>query len=239
MKYKYSYLLQSRDGVQYFMETRPPSPDSFFIVPRNFATIGFLSEDNFFGVYGSIIGGTIRFTSDFIYPVVVFLNDKYPKGFANQFIVMDSSGWDVLRKHSSHFPANLNLIPKFNKQAGIPSPDKFYIPATHHNYFNLRAAFTFDGKVENQKSPKNLPVLYKNKKYLLSSNILQYLIGSIHNGMNIPCLEITLSTWSDYFVNYHNPKINTDIVEKILWHLDKKLSSEQINCIFESLIFGE
>lgn len=241
MKYKYSYFLQSPEGVKYFMETQPPSPDSFFILPYNHAVNGFFDTDNYFGVYGSVIEGKIRFVSDFVYPIVVFLGSKFPKKFANQFIVMDSSGWDVLRGNPLNYSMgiNLNLIPRFNKQAGIPSPNKFYTQANYHTYMNLRKAFIIDGDVPHNSPPKNLPILYKNKKYFLSSNILHHLIGSIHNGESISNLEIPLSTWSEYFVNYHNPKINTDIVKKVLWYLDKKTPSEQINCIFESLIFGE
>lgn len=241
MKYKYSYLLQSPEGVKYFMETHPPAPESFFILPYSHAVNGLFDTGNYFGVYGSVIGGKVRFVSDFVYPIVVFLGSKFPEKFANQFIVMDSSGWDVLMRNSLNYPMgiDLNLIPRFNKQAGIPSPDKFYTQATYHTYMNLRTVFIIDGVISHNSPPKNLPILYKNKKYFLSSNILQYLIGSIHNGMNIHSLEIPLSTWSEYFVNHHYLKVNTDIVEKILWYLDKKLSSEKINCIFESLIFGE
>lgn len=242
MKYKYSYLLQSPEGVKYFMETHPPAPESIFILPYSHAVNGLFDTSNYFGVYGSVIEGKIRFVSDFFfYPIVVFLGSKFPEKFANQFIVMDSSGWDVLRRNSVNYPMgiDLSLIPRFNKQAGIPSPDKFYIQATYHIYMNLRTAFVIDGDISHNSPPKNLPVLYKNKKYFLSSNILQYLIGSIHNGMNIPSLEIPLSTWSEYFVNHHYLKVDTDIVEKILWYLDKRLSSEKLNRIFESLILGE
>lgn len=124
-------------------------------------------------------------------------------------------------------------------QAGIPFPDKFYTQATYHIYMNLRKAFVIDGDISHNSPPKNLPVLYKNKKYFLSSDILQYLIGSIHNGMNIHSLEIPLSTWSEYFVNHHYLKVDTDMVEKILWYLNKRLSSEKLNSIFESLLLGE
>lgn len=241
MKYKYSYLLQNRDGLKYFMTVQPPSPSSFFIIPRIFSQEGYLDVDNFFGVYGSILNGRANFISEFIYPIVVFLNDKFPKEFANQFIAVDHFGWDVLKRNPPFTATkeDLNLIHKFNKQAEIPSPDKFYILATLNNYLNLKDAFIGDGGIKKKDFPKNLPILYKKKKYLLSSSILPYLIGFVSIGKQIFGLEIPLSTWSEFFSNYYENKIDNTIAEKILWQLDMKVPSEKINRIFESLLLGE